>query len=162
MSSVLVCFHGQFGCYTKQVLCYVCVKYNPDPTWQLGVIYDPDTDFWYVCTMILTLEVWPWVKVMTHPWVMDNNQFLSFFLTVIHICKDMSILISFSPHFVLFAYFKKPCHLCISYFSKESTSYFWTYCCWVIYPVANKNSMLQKRAVLLISTALCTGTKHTG
>ena len=30
-----------------------------------------DTDFWYVCT--LTLTVWPSVKVMTHPWVMDNN-----------------------------------------------------------------------------------------
>ena len=21
----------------------------------------------------LTLKIWPWVKVMTHPWVMDNN-----------------------------------------------------------------------------------------
>ena len=29
--------------------------------------YDP------VCTLTLTLEVWPWVKVMTHPWVMDKN-----------------------------------------------------------------------------------------
>ena len=27
----------------------------------------------YVCTLALTLEIWPWVKVMTHPWVMDNN-----------------------------------------------------------------------------------------
>ena len=35
--------------------------------------YGPDTDFWYVCTATLTLEVWPWVKVMTHPFVMDNN-----------------------------------------------------------------------------------------
>ena len=26
-----------------------------------------------VCTVTLTLEIWPWVKVMTHPWVMDNN-----------------------------------------------------------------------------------------
>ena len=33
--------------------------------------YGPDTDFGYVCTV--TLEIWPWVKVMTHPWVMDNN-----------------------------------------------------------------------------------------
>ena len=33
--------------------------------------HGPDTDFWYVCT--LTLEIWPWVKVMPHPWVMDNN-----------------------------------------------------------------------------------------
>ena len=35
--------------------------------------YGPDTDFWYVCTVTLTLEVWPWVKVMTHPLVMDNK-----------------------------------------------------------------------------------------
>ena len=37
---------------------------------------DTDTDFGYVCTVTLvtlTLEIWPWVKVMTHPWVMDNN-----------------------------------------------------------------------------------------
>ena len=33
--------------------------------------YGPDTDFQYVCTV--TLTIWPWVKVMTHPWVMDNN-----------------------------------------------------------------------------------------
>ena len=35
--------------------------------------YGPDTDFQYMCTVTLTLEIWPWVKVMTHPWVMDNN-----------------------------------------------------------------------------------------
>ena len=35
--------------------------------------YGPDTDFRYLCTVTLTLEVWPWIKVMTHPWVMDNN-----------------------------------------------------------------------------------------
>ena len=35
--------------------------------------YSQDTDFQYVCTVTLTLEIWPWVKVMTHPWVMDNN-----------------------------------------------------------------------------------------
>ena len=35
--------------------------------------YGLDTDFGYVCTVTLTLEVWPWFKVMTHPWVMDNN-----------------------------------------------------------------------------------------
>ena len=49
-----------------------CVKYYPDPTWQWGVMAR-DTYFGYVCTVILTLEMWPWVKVMTHPWVMDNN-----------------------------------------------------------------------------------------
>ena len=99
-----------------------CVKYNADPTWQLGVMtrtqifivcvhydldlvgmtlggqghdtplsnvqqlceilsrsnfavrsYGLDTDFGYECTVTLTLEIWPWVKVMTHPWVMDNK-----------------------------------------------------------------------------------------
>ena len=35
--------------------------------------YRSDTDFGYVCTLTLTIEMWPWVKVMTHPWVMDNN-----------------------------------------------------------------------------------------
>ena len=33
----------------------------------------PDTDFQYVCTVTLTSEIWPWVKIMTHPWDMDNN-----------------------------------------------------------------------------------------
>ena len=33
-------------------------------------IYGPDTDFQYMATVTLTLEIWPWVKVMTHPWVM--------------------------------------------------------------------------------------------
>ena len=35
--------------------------------------HGPDTDFGYECTVTLTLEVWPWVKVMTHPWVMGKN-----------------------------------------------------------------------------------------
>ena len=35
--------------------------------------YDPDKDFGYVCTVTLTLEIWPWTKVMKHHWVMDNN-----------------------------------------------------------------------------------------
>ena len=35
--------------------------------------YDANTEFRYVCTVTLNLELWPWVKVMTHPWVMDNN-----------------------------------------------------------------------------------------
>ena len=51
---------------------YDCVINYQDPTWQWGVI-GPDTDFQYVCTVTLTLEIWPWLKVMTHPWVMDNN-----------------------------------------------------------------------------------------
>ena len=33
--------------------------------------YDADTDFRYMCTV--TLEILPWVKVMTHPWFMDNK-----------------------------------------------------------------------------------------
>ena len=37
--------------------------------------YSPDKDYLYVCTVHVTLnlEILPWVKVMTHPWVMDNN-----------------------------------------------------------------------------------------
>ena len=35
--------------------------------------YGPDTDFRYVFTVTLTLEILPWVKDMTHPLVMDNN-----------------------------------------------------------------------------------------
>ena len=35
--------------------------------------YGLDTDFGYVCTVTLTLELWPWVKVKTHPWAVDNN-----------------------------------------------------------------------------------------
>ena len=33
--------------------------------------YGLGTDFRHVCSV--TLEIWPWVKVMTQPWVMDNN-----------------------------------------------------------------------------------------
>ena len=36
-------------------------------------IYDQVTDFRNVCTVTFTLEIWPWVKVMTHPFVMNNN-----------------------------------------------------------------------------------------
>ena len=35
--------------------------------------YDPDMDFVYDWTVNLALEIWPWVKVMTHPSAMDNN-----------------------------------------------------------------------------------------
>ena len=35
--------------------------------------YCPDTDFWYACTVTSALEIRPWVKIMTHPWVMNNN-----------------------------------------------------------------------------------------
>ena len=35
--------------------------------------YGPDTYFGYVCTVTLTLDIWPWDKVMTHPWVIDNK-----------------------------------------------------------------------------------------
>ena len=35
--------------------------------------YGPDTDFPYVCTVTLTLEIRPYVKVMTQPWVMVNK-----------------------------------------------------------------------------------------
>ena len=32
----------------------------------------PDSYFRYMCIAALTLEMWPWVKVLTHPWIMDN------------------------------------------------------------------------------------------
>ena len=35
--------------------------------------YCTDTDFGYVCTVTLILEIWPVLKVMTHLWVVDNN-----------------------------------------------------------------------------------------
>ena len=34
-------------------------------------IYGPDTD--YLCIVTLTLEIWPWIKFMPHPWVKYNN-----------------------------------------------------------------------------------------
>ena len=34
----------------------------------------PNLDFGYVWTVTLTLEIWPWDKVMTHPWAMGNNR----------------------------------------------------------------------------------------
>ena len=34
--------------------------------------YGPD-DFGYVCTVTFTLEIWPWDKVMTYPWVKNNK-----------------------------------------------------------------------------------------
>ena len=48
-----------------------CVKYYPDPTLQWGVT--AWTRILGMCTVTLTLEIWPWVKVMTHPWVMDDK-----------------------------------------------------------------------------------------
>ena len=36
-----------------------------------AVSYGPDKGFSFVCTV--TLEIWPWIKVMTHPGVEDNN-----------------------------------------------------------------------------------------
>ena len=35
--------------------------------------YGLDTDFRCVCTVTFTSKIWPRVKVMTHPLVMDNN-----------------------------------------------------------------------------------------
>ena len=35
--------------------------------------YGLDTDFAYVCIVNLTLEIWPWFKIMTHSCVTDNN-----------------------------------------------------------------------------------------
>ena len=35
--------------------------------------YNLDTDFQYVCTVTVTLKIWPFVMVIAQPWVMDNN-----------------------------------------------------------------------------------------
>ena len=48
-----------------------CVKYYPDLTLQWG--YGLNKDFRYMCTVTLTLVIWPWVKVKTHPYVMEKN-----------------------------------------------------------------------------------------
>ena len=40
--------------------------------------YGAGTDFRYVCTVTLTLEVWHWVKVMTILWVKNNNYVKSY------------------------------------------------------------------------------------
>ena len=43
-------------------------SYSPDVE-----SYGPDTDIWYMCTITLTLEIWPWFKVMVLTRVIDNN-----------------------------------------------------------------------------------------
>ena len=54
-------------CHVQQ-LCEILSRFN------MAVrSYGPDTDFGYLCTVTLTFEVWLRAKVMTHPWVMDNN-----------------------------------------------------------------------------------------
>ena len=73
------------------VMDFNCVKYYPDRTREYEVMaqtrceqtdrqtdrqgdsYIPNTAFQYMCTVTLTLEIWPWIKVMTHPWVMGNK-----------------------------------------------------------------------------------------
>ena len=103
-------------------MCEILSRFN------LAVMcYGPVKDFGYVCFVTLILETCPWVNVITHPWVMDNNcvkyypdthrwvmnkncvstdKFLSFFLTVIYICSELSISISFS-RFSVFSHISK-------------------------------------------------------
>ena len=47
---------------------YDVIKIQSD-SWNCGL----DIDLGYLCTVPLTLEIRPWVKVMTYPWNMDNN-----------------------------------------------------------------------------------------
>ena len=49
-----------------------CVKYYPNPIWQWRVM-DRTRIFGMCFIVTLTLEIWPWVKIMAHHWVMDNN-----------------------------------------------------------------------------------------
>ena len=52
----------------RQLVCEILSRSN------LAVrSYGPDMDFRYMCTVTLTSEIWQRVKVMTLPWVMDNN-----------------------------------------------------------------------------------------
>ena len=51
---------------------YDCLIYYQDPTWQWGVM--AKHGFWFICAQWpWPWETCPWVKVMTHPWVMDNS-----------------------------------------------------------------------------------------
>ena len=35
--------------------------------------YGPGTDLGHLCTVTLTLQIWPWVKVIAHPLFMENT-----------------------------------------------------------------------------------------
>ena len=51
-----------------QHLCEILSRSN------LARSYGPDTGFGiHVSTVTLTLEIWSWCKVITHPWVMGNK-----------------------------------------------------------------------------------------
>ena len=93
----------QWGVMARTQILNMCIlwpwilKYDLDPIYDLGQGHDTffghgqqlckvlsrcnvavrrngsDTDFGYMCSVTLTLEIWPWVKVMTHPWVKDNT-----------------------------------------------------------------------------------------
>ena len=62
--------HDTF-CDNGQKLCEILARSNL-AVWRYTSL---DTHFGYVCTMTLTSEMWPWVKIMTQPWVMDNNNY---------------------------------------------------------------------------------------
>ena len=89
---------GQTGwfLYTPNFVCWRGGLYNnlwKDMTWDIDTYsghgqhvceilsrsniavksYGPETDFWYVTSVNSTLEIWPWLKVMTNPKTMDNN-----------------------------------------------------------------------------------------
>ena len=47
-------------------------KILSDPTLVSSEELWPWTQILGICAVTLTLDICPWVKVMTHPWVMDN------------------------------------------------------------------------------------------
>ena len=52
----------------EQQLCEILSRFK------MGVrSYGPDTDFQYICTLTLTLEISPWVKIIIDPLVKDNK-----------------------------------------------------------------------------------------
>ena len=79
------------------------LKYYPYPTSEQGVlartrtlgmralyldqIYGSGPDFSYVYTVALMLEIWPWNKIMTHPYARDNNYVKNLYnVSICHCC----------------------------------------------------------------------------
>ena len=78
VSSKLLVIFGQFNKKWKNED-KIMLKHCRSPIIQ-DVLNIIDKEFWpsfldfeYVWPATLTLEMWPWVKVVTYPWVMYNN-----------------------------------------------------------------------------------------
>ena len=67
------CPNGTNTPATLTPVSWTTIKSSPSPSNLTVNSYGPYTDFRYVRTVTLSVEIWSRVKVMTHPWVMDNN-----------------------------------------------------------------------------------------